>query len=454
MKRRDFFSAAALGASILSVGECPSSAQAGEVNQNSRNTVLEPARSIPVSSSVDVVVCGGGPAGIATALAAARSGAKTLILESQGCLGGTWTASCLSLILDMGNKGGIMAEIAATMERRDGAARRKDVGTITYDPEEMKFVLEEMCAKAGVDFQYFSPVVGAVKEGRRLRSVITESPSGREAVSGKVFVDCTGDGDLAAQSGCSFDFANPETGKWQPMSFIVLVTGIKAEEIRPFYTDLKNPQRRSHKQTTLDEMARAGFTPSYGGPSFFAIRDDFFALMSNHEYGYRGFDARQLTKATVQGRREMFAQIEALRKYGGPWKNIRIVQTPSLIGIREGRRIHGLYTVTQEDLRVGRRHSDAVCEVRFPIDVHSTKPHETKEVEKAAFRSKPYDIPMRALVAKDVDALMMAGRCISGDFIAHSSYRVTGNAVAMGEAAGRLAARAAKENCLPSELCH
>jgi hypothetical protein len=134
---------------------------------------------------------------------------------------------------------------------------------------------------------------------------------------------------------------------------------------------------------------------------------------------------------------------------GGPWKNLHIVATAAQIGVREGRRIHGRYTVTADDLREGRKHEDAVCRVTFPIDVHSTDPTKDKGIVGAGFRAKPYDIPLRALIAKDVDGLMMAGRCISGDFIAHSSYRVTGNAVAMGEAAGKTAAEAAKSGKLP-----
>jgi len=122
------------------------------------------------------------------------------------------------------------------------------------------------------------------------------------------------------------------------------------------------------------------------------------------------------------------------------------------IGVREGRRIHGRYTVSTQDLVDGARHEDAVCRVTFGVDVHSPDPGKTKAIERTGVRAKPYDIPYRALVAKDADGLLMAGRCISGDFLAHSSYRVTGNAVAMGEAAGVAAALAAKSGRLPHEI--
>ena len=120
--------------------------------------------------------------------------------------------------------------------------------------------------------------------------------------------------------------------------------------------------------------------------------------------------------------------------------------------MREGRRIHGRYEITGQDLLCGARFEDAVCRVTMGIDVHSTDPGKTRVVEAKPHRSQPYDIPLRALIARDVDGLLMAGRCISGDFIAHSSYRVTGNAVAMGQAAGICAALAARSGALPQDV--
>jgi hypothetical protein len=144
----------------------------------------------------------------------------------------------------------------------------------------------------------------------------------------------------------------------------------------------------------------------------------------------------------MQGRREVNEIVRGLRSLGEPWSDLRLVATAEQIGVREGRRIHGLYTVTAEDLIQGKRHEDAVCRVTFGVDVHSTSlNHDTQgKGYSRGVKSKAYDIPMRALIAKDVEGLMMAGRCISGDFISHSSYRVTGNSVPMGEAAGIAAA--------------
>jgi len=144
--------------------------------------------------------------------------------------------------------------------------------------------------------------------------------------------------------------------------------------------------------------------------------------------------------------------VQALRGLGGIWSRLHLVSTGARIGVRESRRVHGRYTMTAQDLAAGVRHPDAVCRVTFGVDVHSTDKKSSTAIEEQAFRTQPYDIPLRALIARDVDGLLLAGRCISGDFLAHASYRVTGNAVPMGEAAGKVAARAALTGRLPHEV--
>lgn len=211
---------------------------------------------------------------------------------------------------------------------------------------------------------------------------------------------------------------------------------------------------REAKEALVAVMRELGLSPSYAHPTLFHVREDLIGVMTNHEYGVSALDAQQITDATLRARAEIHALVDGLRASGGVWKDVHIAVTAEQIGVREGRRIHGRYTVTEDDLRVGRRHDDAVCRVNFHIDVHSTNPARAgaKGIEAEPFKSQPYDIPYRALVARDVDGLLMAGRCISGDFLAHSNYRVTGNAVAMGEAAGRAAAIATRTNRLPHEL--
>lgn len=409
--------------------------------------ITEPERRIPVVEQVDVVVCGAGPAGVAAALSAARSGANTRLLEVHGCLGGIWTAGLLSNIIDAGNKRGLLPEITGEL-RKKGA----QIDSLRYDVEAMKLVLDEMCRKAGVKVLLHSRVTAAAKDGARLTSVITESRSGRQAWQAKVFIDATGDGDVAALAGNGFDFGHPESGKTQPMTLMALLMGVNYRELhakRLMRGDgassfAEGVSSKESKQNMVQELRRAGFDPSYTGVTLFPVRQDLLAFMVNHEYGRRAHSAQDISDATQHARADVNGAVEALRRLGGPWRNVRLVATGAQIGVREGRRIHGLYRVNRQDLERGARFPDAVCRVTAGVDIHSIEPETNKNNTDGGIRTQPYDIPVRALIAKDVDALMMAGRCISGDFFAHSSYRMTGNAVPMGEAAGALAARAAR----------
>lgn len=454
MKRRDFVTLGGLSV-LLPWGRALSAAGADAGSPSA--SVSEPARTTPVAAEVDVVVCGGGPAGTAAAVAAARQGAKTILIEAHGCLGGIWTAGLLAYILDTKNKGGLMREIMERIAKAETVASgAPKEPTTCCDPEIVKIVLEEMCAEAGVRVQYHTRVCAAVVDAtpkKRLTHAVVESKSGREAFAGRAFIDCTGDGDLGALAGCEYKIGHPETSLCQPMSMICLVAGLVPAEIKDYYrgegskVDWAGPKDRLRA-----EMERGGSSPSYAKPSLFHVRDDLFILMANHEYGVKGTDVREVTAATLRARAELHRLINGLHSLGGVWKNIRIVATAEQIGVREGRRLAGLYQINAEDLREGRRHPDGICRATFSIDVHATNPQKEKGIEKASFRAKPYDIPLRALIARDVQGLLMAGRLISGDFIAHSSYRVTGNAAAMGEAAGVAAALAARDNRLPQDV--
>jgi hypothetical protein len=318
----------------------------------------------------------------------------------------------------------------------------------------MKLTLEEMCAEAGVNVRLHTRLVAAlVDDSKRLQTAITESKSGREAWRGKVFVDATGDGDLAVQAGCEFEYGRKDTGLGQPMSLIAQVAGLDPEKVAMFVRGLAEPRgERQPKKRLLAELRRAGVEPSYSAPSLFHLPGSLMCMMINHEYRVSGTDADDVTRATLRARAEINRAVGALRSLGGAWKDIELVATAEHIGVRESRRMHGLYRVTSEDLARGARHQDAVCRVTFGVDVHSPDPEKSRGFDHGEVRAREYDIPYRALIARDVRGLLAAGRCISGDFISHSSYRVTGNAVATGEAAGAAAAVAARAKQLPEDV--
>lgn len=444
MNRRDLLKATLAGASPL-WGAAASDSE----------TCLEPARVTPIAGKLDVLVCGAGPAGIAAALSAARAGAHTRLIEVHGCLGGVWTSGLLCNIIDGANKTGILPEILAELQRKGS-----QIDALRYDAEAMKLVLEEMCRKAGVEILLHARVVAAIKDGSRITTAITESRSGRQAWRAKVFIDTTGDGNLAAAAGCRFDFGHPETGRTQPMSLLALLMGVSYQELHArglmrgdgASSFAKGISSEESKLNIVKELRRAGIDPSYTGPALFPVRNDLVAIMVNHEYGYSAIDGQQVTDATLHARGEVNRAVDALRALGGVWKDVRLVATGEQIGTREGRRIHGRYTVTKDDLMRGARFPDAVCRVTSGVDIHSVDPAVNKKTTSEGIHVQPYDIPLRALIAADVDGLMMAGRCISGDFFAHASYRMTGNAVPMGEAAGKVAAKAARGDKLPQQV--
>jgi hypothetical protein len=318
----------------------------------------------------------------------------------------------------------------------------------------MKLLLEELCLAAGVKIHLHTRVASVIKEGRNVVGVITESKSGRQAWRGRTLIDTTGDGDVGALAGNSFELGVDNACPCQPMSMCALLTCDDVAALNAyvrFGDGYENPDRYGHKKRLLAELRRAGSDPSYQAPTFFPVRGNLILAMLNHEYGVNATDAEAVTAATLRARAEVNSLVRGLRSLGGPWKGMQVVATAEQIGVRDGRRLAGRYTVVKNDVANGARHDDAVVRATFSVDVHAL----TKD--KSAYSSmgvkvKPYDIPLRALIAKDVDGLMMAGRCISGDFIAHASYRVTGNAVAMGEAAGVTSALAASSKRGPHEV--
>jgi len=418
----------------------------------------EPARLIPIVGESDVLIAGAGPAGIMAAIAAARRGARVQLIEAQGALGGIWTTGCLPHIIEL-DKGGLLAELTDRLIKAGAGSRDLNPRNFIrsedcpcrcdFDVETFKVVLDTMAAEAGVAVRLYTRVSAAYRDaGGRIDAAVTDSKSGREAWRARVFIDCTGDGDLAAQAGCGFDIGQPDTGLCQPMSMMATLAGAGCSNQPPFNI----PEWGPNKDWILAELRRGGHEPSYARPTLFLVRDGTIIMMANHEYGYRRPDAQVLTDATIRGRAENLAAVRALRSLGGPWKDLELMAQSAQIGVRESRRIHGLYRVTRDDLVCGARFPDAVCRVSFCVDIHALDPARNKGIDASGVTVKPYDIPLRALIARDVPNLMMAGRCISGDFFAHASYRVTGDAAALGEAAGLAAAAAVRRGVDPSAV--
>ena len=463
--RREFFRNAAMAAGAGALSGCATHAADTAAKPG---FFREAAREIPLVETDDVIVAGGGPAGVAAAVTAARGGKNVRLLELQGCLGGVWTAGLLTFIFDF-DKSEIGWEIIRRLDRL-GARRidRTDAYDVqrdwVYEPEYMKFVCEEMCREAGVKVTLQCPVVAAYRDasGKNIETVVTESKSGRQAWRAKTFVDCTGDGDLAALAGCGYDYGYPGLNHGQPATMNALVAVDDGDLIADYvsnepamWTRVKQPDGKdechhiyaSHRLREL--LRQQGLDPSYGDPTLFRFHRNVFCFMANHEYALRVDDAQAISDATIRSRREVIALAGALAKLGGPWTGFRVIGTAEQIGHRDARRIHGRYTVTKDDIEKGTTFADVCTVSRMGIDIHGLD-RKMNAVRAAGnhggVKFRPFQIPLRCCIAKDADNLYMAGRNISGDFYAHASYRVTGSSVALGEAVGKAVARFGSES--------
>ncbi|MCA1964882.1 MAG: FAD-dependent oxidoreductase, partial [Prosthecobacter sp.] len=295
---RAAFSSAAITPGLLSA------AQVEKAIAENAGGFHEEARDLPLVKDADVIVCGAGPAGIAAAITAARAGAKVRVFEWRGCLGGVWTAGLLGYLLDF-DKPGFNQELLRRLDER-GMRRGTSKSSICYEPEGMKLLLEEMFVEAGITFQLHTRVAAAYREGRQLTTLVTESKSGRQAWQAPVFIDTTGDGDLGALAGCSFEYGEAEACPCQPMSLNALLVCRDAEALKPFIHG-SDPSKADSiaKDELLAAIRSTGHFPSYSKPTLWQVRDNLLLVMMNHQYGVPCFDAAKITEATVLARAEL-----------------------------------------------------------------------------------------------------------------------------------------------------
>lgn len=385
-------------------------------------------RQVPDGGHYDVAVCGAGPGGLSAALSAARLGRRVLLIDHAGCVGGYLTSGLMGIALDMPGKGGIPLEITKRMERA-GALRWVDEASYTYDIETMKAVLEEMLLEAGVDVLLYARASAVNMDGARIREVLADGMVSA-GFSADWFVDGTGHGSLAALAGCAFETGHPQTGERQPASLEALVTGVGDNWV----SDIHNPRV---KRALRELLRSAGVEPSYQSPLLFEPVPDspVWVMAINHEYGVDAGDIFSASRATVHARSEIVRAARALRALPG-WERFTLCATSEQIGLRDSRRIQGLYRLTVQDAARGRHFADGVVPVSFCVDVHPLSAQETPGVHERAWRIQPFEVPMRSLIPQETENLLMTGRCISGDFYAHAAYRMTCTAEGTGEAAG------------------
>jgi len=395
----------------------------------------------------DVVVCGGGPAGLGAALAAARSGARTFLTERHAALGGLWTTGLVTPVFDTLNKRGLTREIHAAMAPlglegfwRNPDQSKANTAAPIYPPGHMACLFDRLIADAGVTVQLHTIADAVELDGDRVGGVAIHSKSGPQVVRGHVVIDCTGDGDIAAAAGCEYHMGRDQDSACQPATLYALVGGAPAELIYP--------------DPIVKAVAAAGGDLSYAHPYLFPVpgAPGVSIFMCTHLYGLDATDAAAVSRGEIEGRKQILQAIDWLGAGDAMFADLFLIHFAGQIGIRESRRILGRHYLTAAEVQSGCRFDDAVCSATFNIDIHDVSGADAGDRGLATENVPAYEIPYRCLVPRDRRGLLVAGRCISGDHTAHASYRVTGNAAALGEAAGVAAAMACRRQCDPADL--
>jgi len=388
---------------------------------------LEPAKEIDVAGEYDVIIVGGGPAGLAAAIASGRSKAKTLLVEQFGYLGGTATASLMINLNGFRNQKepdstqtvkGIAQEIVLELHKLDGLGKSPyeqkeydiEKGELSYsycvDPEKFKYVTLKMVDDAGVDILFHTYFCDVIMEGNDLKGIIVENKSGRTALFAKVVVDASGDGDVAARAGAPFWEAGPDDNAMKD-NIMYKISGLGDAKFG---------------------SCRYGDSSVVWGPGGVWCRND----------------AWEISRAEVKTRLQVFEHFQGIMEKNPELKGAYVAETPPLIGIRQTRFIEGEYKLTADDAITGRRFDHVVsissCAIISYYGYRRYLEHEG------------YDIPYGCLVPKVVDNLLISGRCISSEQQPYESHRAIIPIMAIGQAAGAAAALSANSNVKPRDL--
>jgi len=436
-----------------------------------------PSRKAIVAAETDVLVVGGGPAGLGAALGAAQAGARVVLAERYGFLGGNATAALVMPLMSFHTahptkekKGattllptdhgpgepiiaGALRTLLERLVRAGGAiAPSLDTGyVVPFDPEWFKLIALELLDEAGVQFLFHSFASSAL--GRdRVDGAVMETKSGPIAVRARVTIDCTGDGDVAVQAGAPSEVGRSD-GLVQPMTLMFRVVGFQRNNFEAYVT--QNPKQWRGVHGLWDLVREATEAGELKLPRedilFFATpHEEEVSVNSTRVTRVLGTDVWDLSYAEWMSRRQMRQIAQFLRRYVPGFDESYVAQSGVQVGVRETRRVLGDYQLTADDVLAARKFGDAVARGAYPIDIHN--PTGTGTVLKRLPPGEAYDIPLRCLMPKDVDGLLVAGRCMSGTHEAHSSYRVMPIVMATGQAAGVCAALAARRNALPRAI--
>jgi glycine/D-amino acid oxidase-like deaminating enzyme len=412
-----------------------------------RRVFLERSKQIPVTLEKDIVIGGGGPAGIAAAVAAAREGCDVVLIERYGFLTGAHASGHVGTfcgvyyVVDGKLTELVKGFVSELLHRlRDVSGLCEPVwfgrtGLVTYDPLWFKQISEELVLGAGAHLLLHSLITDVIVEGNEIRGLITESKSGRHAIMGKIFIDATGDADIAARAAAPYNLGDKGVMQFPSTNF--RIANVKTEIAKDLtFADL-------HRK--LSEVAQLGELnlPRADGYLFLTPRKGEMVCnmttVSRKGGVLDGTKVDDLTYAEVEGRKQAREYEKFLKKYLPGFEEI-FIEDAGQIGIRETRTILGDYTLTNDDVVKASKFEDAIARSAWPIELHAIDEVKLVWLDEGDF----YEIPYRCLLPKGVENLLVAGRCISAEHEAQASVRVAAQCFAEGEAAGTAAAMALK----------
>lgn len=433
--------------------------------------IILPEREATVAAKCDVLVVGGGPAGIGAAVGAAWAGAEVILAERYGFLGGNATAALVMPLMSFHTQrsaegalkrtdlmptdhgpgdpviAGVLRTLLEKLVRAGGAiAPSEKTGfVVPFDPEVFKLVALRMLDEAGVRFLLHSFASGVVQERQDVCGVVFETKSGPLVIHARTIVDCTGDGDVAALAGARYEIGRDTDGLVQPMTLMFRLVDFMQERFAGYVAAHPDQWRGVYG---LWDLIRAATEAG----ELDLKREDilFFGTVHPREVSVNstrvthvlGTDVWDLTYAEWESRRQLRQIVDFLRKRVPGFEEAYVAQSGVNIGVRETRRITGEYILTAADVSTANKFTDAIARGAYPIDIHN--PQGKGTVLQRLPPGEAYDIPLRALIPQGIDRLLVAGRCISGTHEALSSYRVMPIAMATGQAAGVCAALVAR----------